>query len=91
MNVRSLALLIARCGLAGGFTRGFAGAPPNQEQNQGQQTVELMEKTPVFRVKPRLELTTLIENLTVRGSLSALLRSAGVSHASPEIHGVHST
>jgi outer membrane protein OmpA-like peptidoglycan-associated protein len=50
MNVRLLAFLIASCGLAGGFTRGFAGAPPNQDQNQGQQTVEPMEKTPVFRV-----------------------------------------
>jgi len=36
MNVRVLALLIASCGLAGGFTRGFAGVPPNQDQ----QTVE---------------------------------------------------
>ena len=50
MNVGLLALLIASCGLAGGSTRGFAGAPPNQDQNQGQQTVEPMEKTPVFRV-----------------------------------------
>ena len=44
MNLRLLALLIASCGLAGGFTRGFAGVPPNQDQ----QTV--MEKTTVFRV-----------------------------------------
>src|ERR1700730_5919829 len=50
MNVRLLALLIASCGLAGGFTRGFAEALPNQDQNQNQQTVEPMEKTPVFRV-----------------------------------------
>jgi outer membrane protein OmpA-like peptidoglycan-associated protein len=50
MKVRLLAFLIASCGLAGGFTRGFAGAPPNQDQNQGQQTVEPMEKTPLFRV-----------------------------------------
>jgi len=50
MNVRLLALLIASCGLAGGSTIDFAGTPPNQDQNQGQQTVEPMEKTPVFRV-----------------------------------------
>lgn len=50
MNVRLLVLLIASCGLTGGSTRGFAGTPPNQDQGQGQQTVEPMEKTPVFRV-----------------------------------------
>jgi len=50
MNVRLLALLIASCGLAGGSTIDFAGTPPNQDQNQRQQTVEPMEKTPVFRV-----------------------------------------
>jgi hypothetical protein len=43
MNVRLLAFLIASCGLAGGSIRGFAGTPPNQDQNQGQQTVEPME------------------------------------------------
>jgi outer membrane protein OmpA-like peptidoglycan-associated protein len=50
MNVRILALLIAICGLAGGSTSGFARTLLNQEQNQGQQTVEPMGKTPVFRV-----------------------------------------
>jgi len=48
MNVRILPLLIAIYGLAGGSTSGLARTL--QEQNQGQQTVEPMGKTPVFRV-----------------------------------------
>jgi outer membrane protein OmpA-like peptidoglycan-associated protein len=50
MNVRILALLIAIYGLAGGSASGLARTLLNQEQNQGQQTVEPMGKTPVFRV-----------------------------------------
>ncbi|MGA8440483.1 MAG: OmpA family protein [Candidatus Sulfotelmatobacter sp.] len=50
MNVRLLALLVTGCGLAGGCTGAFAGIAAHQDQNQGQQTVETMEKTPVFRV-----------------------------------------
>ncbi len=49
MNIRMLALLIAICGL-GASTRGLARTLPNQDQNQGQRTVEPMDKTPVFRV-----------------------------------------
>ena len=50
MNVRMLALLITTCGFAVGSTRGPVSPTTNQDQNQGQQTVEPMEKTPVFRV-----------------------------------------
>jgi outer membrane protein OmpA-like peptidoglycan-associated protein len=50
MNVRMLALLIAVSCLTGDFTRSLAGTLPNQDQNQGQRTVEPTDKTPVFRV-----------------------------------------
>src|ERR1039458_8030584 len=50
MRVRMLALLIAACGLAGGSTSSLARTLPNQDQNQGQPTVQPMETTPVFRV-----------------------------------------
>jgi outer membrane protein OmpA-like peptidoglycan-associated protein len=50
MRVRMLALLIATCGLAGGSTSSLARTLPNQDQNQGQPTVQPMETTPVFRV-----------------------------------------
>jgi len=50
MNVIKLVLLTAICGLAGGSTSGLARTLPDQDQTQGQRTVEPMDKTPVFRV-----------------------------------------
>lgn len=49
MNVGILALLIATCGWVVGSSRSPAIPTSNQDQNQGQQTVEPMERTPVFR------------------------------------------
>jgi len=50
MNVIKLVLLTAICCLAGGSTSGLARTLPDQDQTQGQRTVEPMDKTPVFRV-----------------------------------------
>jgi len=50
MNVRILALLIASCGLASGSASDLARTLPNQDQNQGTQTGDPMDKAPVFQV-----------------------------------------
>jgi hypothetical protein len=74
MNVRMLALLIAACGLAGGFTRGLAGTLPNQDQNQGQRTVEPTDKTPVFRVNVESRSTKAVDYRHRGGSTKVDLR-----------------
>src|SRR6202158_2001629 len=85
MNVRMLVFLIATCGLAGGSTSSPARMLPNQDQNQGQSTVQPMETTPVFRVNVVSRSTKAVDYRHRGGSTKVDLRGTDlVPNASGE-------